>query len=174
MKSTLALLSIILSLSILACNNSTSVDGGGHADLTGSQLVGSYTLGGFTIKYSNGQVITDTTPGYAISGIMTISAAGEMTQHITNGVNSATYTGTILQILSDTLMQVSSAGRQYNLQIHYKNNTLTTFLPGSTLGVSFDESDVWIHTSALYKTKSSSEVPSQNSPLGAAAATIFR
>jgi hypothetical protein len=133
-------LSFLLLVLISGCPSSGG-GGGGDDDLELNDLVGSYTLQSFSVRWENGDTL-DPSDVNSFSGTMQINPDGSLTQIVeVNGffVNIA---ATILSV-SDNSIKVTSGGCTFNLGISLKSNTLTTTSPMGTCGTDSSETDIW-------------------------------
>ena len=140
---------LLLMLLLTGCNSSTEPQESTviHS-LAVSEITGTYKLAGFHAEYYSGTSITSSTPGYTISGKMTVAANGDMTQNFVINSTPASATSKLVRIESDSIMVLSSpTGIQRNLIGHVSGDTLTTFFKGSEVGATYDETDIWVRTS---------------------------
>ena len=73
------------------------------------------------MEYSNGTVISDTSLGYDVSGIMTISNDSTLVQEISVNGNPMTITGKVNEVNGDTSMVIQAGSVYQILKISFKS-----------------------------------------------------
>lgn len=112
--------------------------------MTLSNLAGTYVLNGVTVNYNDGTYQTQN-EFTSISGSMTITSTGAMTQSFVINGTPASASG-VLSIVNDVTLDVTNGSLNYQIGTSYDGTYFFTYVP-SSVGFGYSELDKWTKTS---------------------------